>query len=243
MKINLFGNNELHSKECYHKTFENLLYDSVYQLYFAHDINVDNYNDDVVGCQIRSSIFNSILLLECGANCLLDSIDLSSSYLTDIDKMPFISKYEFFFNQTLAISSDVKFDRGCKEIQAINELKSLRDKIVHPKVKKLEWKKIDERIWDVEHGTTNILKISFNSSLWTQCDAIKSLKAVNDFFNKYFLEWCKFDTNLVVDLLLSDEKVNFENPLGGAIDTIGGLDRAVKEWQIDFKFIGKTLIG
>jgi hypothetical protein len=47
------------------------------------------------------------------------------------------------------------------------------------------------------------------------------------------------DVDLVVDLPLSTEKVNYEYPVGAAIDCVGGLDRAVKDWDIDFKFIGK----
>jgi hypothetical protein len=47
----------------YLRTFEDLLYDSVYLLYFAHDTDPDCTEDDVVNSFIRSSIINSVLLL------------------------------------------------------------------------------------------------------------------------------------------------------------------------------------
>ncbi|WP_206748377.1 hypothetical protein, partial [Vibrio sp. 10N.261.55.A7] len=67
------------------------------------------------------------------------------------------------------------------------------------------------------------------------------LKAVNDFFNLFFLEWCKLDTNTVCGLLLQNEKVSIPFNASVAIDGMGGLDKAVKDWGIDFRFIGKKL--
>ena len=63
---------------------------------------------------------------------------------------------------------------------------------------------------------------------------------MNDFYNKYFLEWCGLKPDAVVDLLLSSHKINLDTPTGAAIDCVGGLDRAVKEWGIGFEFIGKN---
>ena len=224
--------------EHYLKTFQDLLYDSVYLLYFAFDINADEYDDDVISPLVRSSILNSILLLECGANCLIDALNLPSQFYKDIEKLPFISKFEFFLNTT---NSNNKFDRGCKEVQAISELKSIRDFYVHPNVKKAVYEKIaeDEDVWDVDFGSTNILKFPRNPQIWRREHAVLALRSVNDFYNKFLLEWCGLSIGRNIDILLSSDKAMVTTAVGDGIDCVGGLDRAVKEWHIDFKFIGK----
>jgi hypothetical protein len=225
-------------REHYLRTFEDLLYDSVYLLYFAFDTNQDDYKDDVIRPFIRSSILNSILLLECGANCSIDSLNLPGQFYADIEKLSFLSKFEFFLSK---IGKSQLFDRGCKEVQAISELKSIRDFYVHPKVKKAKYQKISENMWDADFGKTQQLSFPREPRKWWHEHAILALKSVNNFYNKFFLEWCGFNSNAVVDLLLSSDKADLKAPIGACIDCVGGLDRAVKEWNIDFKFIGKTV--
>ena len=222
----------------YLRTFEDLLYDSVYLLYFSFDTNQDNYKDDVIGPFIRSSILNSILLLECGANCAIDSLNLPGKFYEDIEKLPMLTKFEYFLT---SINVKQKFDRGCKQVQAISELKSIRDFYVHPKVKKAKYRSIGENIWDADFGQTNQLKFPREPRKWFHEHAILALKSVNDFYNLFFLNWCGFESDAVVDLLLSSEKANIKSPVGAYIDCVGGLDRAVNEWDVDFKFIGKIV--
>jgi hypothetical protein len=226
----------IEDNEHYLRTFEDLLYDSVYLLYFAFDTNQDEYEDDVISPFIRSSILNSILLIECGANCLIDALNLTSQHYKDIEKLPFLSKFELFLNQ---VNSNQLFDRGCKEVQSLSDLKSIRDFYVHPKVKKAKYVAIGMNEWDANFGCTNILKFPREPRKWKREHAILALKSVNDFYNKFFLEWCKFNADTVVDLLLSNSKADMAAPNGAYIDCVGGLDRAVKEWNIDFRFIGK----
>lgn len=226
----------IEDSEHYLRTFEDLLYDSVYLLYFAYDTNQDDYEDDVISPFVRSSILNSILLLECGANCLIDALNLPSQFYKDVDKLPFLSKFEFFLNR---VNSTQLFDRGCKEVQSISELKSIRDFYVHPKVKKAKYEKISENVWDADFGNTNLLRFPREPRKWEREHAILALKLVNDFYNKFFLEWCNIKADAVIDLLLSSCKADMNAPNGACIDCVGGLDRAVKDWEIDFKFIGK----
>ena len=226
------------NREHYLRTFEDQLYDSVYLLYFAFDTNQDDYPDDVISPFIRSSILNSALLLESAANCLIESLDLPNHFYNEIEKLPFIAKYEFFLNK---VSESKTINRGCKEVQRITELKSIRDFYVHPKVKRSQYFQISENVWDANYGETKQLKLPRDPKLWTRDHAIESIKAVTSFFNVYFLDWCSLTCDSVVDLLLSSEKVDFSKPLGAVIDCVGGLDRAVKEWGVDFAFIGKKV--
>lgn len=224
--------------EHYLRTFEDQLYDSIYLLYFAFDTNQDEYDDDVVGPLVRSSIINSILLLESGANCLIDALDLPTQFYDDVERLPFLSKFEFFLAR---IDDGQRFDRGCSEIQSISELKSIRDLYVHPKVKKARYELISENVWDADFGYTKQLAFPRDQGRWNREHAVLALKSVNNFYNKYFLEWCGLKPDAVVDLLLSSDKIDLDFPTGAAIDCVGGLDRAVKEWGIGFEFIGKNV--
>lgn len=228
---------DIEDREHHLRTFEDLLYDSVYLLYFAFDINQNEYPDDVTSPLIRSSIMNSMLLLECGANCLIDALDLPSKFYNDIEKLPFLSKFEFFLNK----NSEKTLDRGCKEVQAIAELKSIRDFYVHPKVKKAKYEHVVDNYWVVEYGKTKQLGFPRAPNEWGTDHAIIALKSVCNFYNKYFIEWCGFGADTVVDLLLSSDKAIISQPIGAAIDCVGGLDRAIREWNIDLKFLGKSL--
>lgn len=230
--------NATENDEHYLKTFSDQLYDSVYLLYFAYDIDQDQYPDDVIRPLIRASILNAILLLESAANSVIDGLDLPSQFYNDVEKLPFISKFEFFLNR---INPEKVFDRGCKEVQSISDLKLIRDAYVHPKVKKVKYHKISINVWDTNYGHTKQLSFPKDPSRWTRENAIQALKAVNNFFNKYFLDWCGFTSDEVIELLISNRKADLKSPASNCIDCVGGLDRAVKEWFIDFKFIGKQL--
>lgn len=226
----------MHDTEHYLRTFSDLLYDAVYLLYFAFDLNQDDYNDDVIGPHIRGSILSSLLMPECAANCLIDSLDLANQFYKDIDKLSPISKFEFYLK---TIKPNQKLDRGCKEVQAIQELQSVRNFYVHPKVKKSKYQSIGEGVWTIDYGQTNLLKFPRAPHSWKKDNAILALKSLNNFFNTYFLDWCGLNTDNVVDLLISNSKVSLNTPASNYIDCVGGLDRAVKEWGVDFKFLGK----
>src|SRR5580700_5759553 len=144
-------------EEFYHlRSFEDLIYDAVHLLYLAHDIDEAHDEDGYEFTHIRSSILNTVLLFECGANCCINSLNLPGTYEADIDKLPFLSKYEFFLGRA---NADATFDRGCKDVQASVELKSIRDHYVHPKVRKQMYKEIGENFWDADFGETRLLKI------------------------------------------------------------------------------------
>ena len=222
---------------CHLRSFEDLLYDAVHLLYLAHDVNRELDNDGYEFTYIRSSILNTLLLFECGANCCIDSLNLPSGFDQDIDKLPFLSKYEYFLSR---VNQQQKFDRGCEEIQRVAELKAVRDNYVHPKVKKEKYTQAGDFVWDADFGKTTLLKIPRNPKEWGCIHATWVLKAATDFFNLFFLSWCGFDTNTVCEILLNSNAASIPATSSTAIDCIGGLTRAAKDWSIDFKFLGKV---
>ena len=167
---------------------------------------------------------------------------MSRRYIKDlakeVDKLPALSKFEFILNE---LKPNKQFDKGCFVVQKVQEIKQIRDRYVHPKVRKKEWSEISENVWDADFGKTDHLKIPIKFHRWKTLHAISVLKAANDFFNLFFLDWCELDTNTVCGLLLQDEKVSIPFNASVGVDFMGGLNRAVEEWKIDFKFIGKKL--
>jgi hypothetical protein len=187
------------SSETYHlRGFEDMLYDAVHLLYLAHDVDIEKDQHGYDFTFTRSSILNTLLLFECGANCCIEALKLPGAFEEDIEKLPFLSKFELFLNR---IQPNANFDRGSEEVQAVAELKALRDSYVHAKVRKRQYSETDD-LWNPDFGQTTLLKIPKNPAHWQSNHAVLALKSANNFFNTFFLSWCRFDTNTVCEILL-----------------------------------------
>jgi hypothetical protein len=225
-------------KDLYHlRGFENLVYDAVYLMYLAHDVDPEQDKDGYQFTYSRSSILNTLLLFECGANCCIDALNLPGQFEDDIEKLPFLSKYEFFLNR---IKPKKQFDRGCEQLKAVADLKRVRDSYVHPKVRKKEYSKVDD-FFGPDFKASSFLNIPNDSAHWSGYHAALALKTANDFFNLFFLNWCEFDTDTVCEILLSSDPAGIPATSSIFVDGIDGLGRASLDWGIDFKFIGKVL--
>lgn len=218
------------------KNFENLLYDAAYLLYLSADIDRETDEDGTDSTLARGSILSSLLLFECAANCSIDVLKLRGSYANDIDKLPFLSKFEFYLSERRPRK---RFDRGCSVVQAVSELKRLRDDYVHPKVQKKLWEPDDDGGFTVEFPKTNQLGLSVNPGEWRCPAAVSALKAATSFFDLYFLDWCEFDSNTVCEILLMNEPASIPSRASIAIDGVGGLNRAMSHWGVSFRFLGK----
>lgn len=223
---------------CHLRGFEDLVYDAVHLLYMAADVDVETDERGYEFTFVRSSVLNSLLLLECGANCCLDSLNLSGRYANDVDKLPVLSKYEFFVR---SISPKTEFDRGCYEVQCATEVTSLRDRCVHPKVRKQPFTEIADGVREADFGVSEYLGVPVESTHWKPKHAATVLRSANNFLNLVLLNWCALDTDTVCDILLGYREAEIPSRSSVAVDCIGGLDRAVRDWDIDFKFLGKTV--
>jgi hypothetical protein len=235
MHILTSGHKKL-SEDFFHvKNFENLLHDSINLLYAAYDVDRETDDHDIERAYSRGSMLSTLLLFECAANCCIDALHLDGQFANDVDKLPFLSKFELFLGRV----SKTPFDRGCKIVQSVSELKSLRDKYVHPKVKKLVPVQIQPHHYSVEAEKTKQLGISHNPSAWRREIGLKSAQSANDFFNLYFTQWCGFDSNTVCSILMDTDAAEIPSRTSFGIDMIGGLDRAIFEFALDFAYLGK----
>lgn len=234
MKHSIISSQPYDEKFFHAKGFENLLYDSVNLLYLAHDVDRDSDQHDVERACARGSIINTLLLFECAANCCLEALKLPGSFAGDLDKLPFLSKLDFF-----ASHQGAKMDRGRVEVAAIAELKSLRDGYVHPKTHRMPITEISPGYYEATSGKTKQLNLSCDPGGWLRQDAVTVAKAADTFFCYYFTSVCKFDASTVCSVLLDSSAAQIPCNASIAIDCIGGLDRAVQSWGLTFAYLGK----
>lgn len=216
------------------KAFEHLLYDSVNLLYLAHDIDRDTDENDVERACARGSIMSTLLLFECAANCCMEALNLSRGFAADLDKIPFLSKLEFFAKQ-----QGSTLDRGRHEVAIAAELKSLRDGYVHPKTHRKQLTQVGPGQYEAESIKTPQLALSRDPGGWHREQAVIVAIAADSFFRYYFLEVCRFTPATVCSVLLEPSKAEIPCRASVSIDCIGGLDRAVQEWGLGFEYLGK----
>ena len=155
----------------------------------------------------RSSIISSALVIECIANCLLDSSDFSKQYVKDLDKLNSMTKIETY----LHLHRINCFDNGRCIVQQIKELIKLRNSFVHPKVtrKKVDIQKsqidnlngFEATQFEMSTGHSSIkpaLGVSTQSNQWTSQDSHTCLLAVRDFLYYLFIETLQFESQEIV---------------------------------------------
>lgn len=223
-----------------YSVFEELFYDSVHLAYLAHDRAILEDDDDYHGSQVsstlaRASIVSSMLTFECSANCCLDVLPWPRALRDDIDKLPALSKFELFLKSRDATKV---IDRGSPAIQGIDDLKSLRDRYVHPKVRRAEWTSLSATRKTVDLGCSQSLKLPIDTDLWMPKHSVVALRAVSQFLNYFFLDLCELSTNQTCELLVGSGDVDLVHPAGYHMDSIGDLTRAIDEWQLSFRFLG-----
>lgn len=183
----------------------------------------------------RASVFTSTLIFECAANCCLDTLKLSGKFAEDIDKLPFLSKYEFYYN---TLNKKKSLDRGCQEFQNATELKSIRDLIVHPKVKKTKWKRVDHTNFQADFGQTKLLKVPYSIEEWNLTDIQTCLRVVCAFLDYFFRISCELSPSKVGDIILSTDEYVKDKAI---VTTYGISDdwiEAQKFWSLRLQFLG-----
>lgn len=228
------------SKEYRHSVFEELFYDSVHLAYMAQDQaareDADDYSGDLHSATLaRASIVSSMLTLECAANCCVDVLPWPRCLLDDIDKMPALSKLEIFLKSR---DSEKMLDRGSEPTQMVEDLKGLRDRFVHPKVRRAEWTPVSDTTQTVDLGTSKALRLPLDTGFWGPKEAIVVLQAVTEFFNYFFIDLCELDSNQTCEILAGSGPVNLDHPASYQMDSIDELKRATEEWRIPFRFLG-----
>jgi len=105
------------------RLFSDLFADACSHAITAADIGPD-HKFELTARAVRATVVFAALSLEAGANACLETLEHAGRFRDDLDKLPFLSKYESFLRFHVPGS---QFDRGKDEIQYIQQIKKLRD--------------------------------------------------------------------------------------------------------------------
>lgn len=189
--------NELH-----HRSFGYLFSDAI----FFERLARFETDDLIRRRHVRASVISSILMLECAANCCIFCFDANRQLIEDIDRLPFLSKFDLFALDGF----QKKLDYGRNEVQRVKELKQIRDSVVHPKVAKFELGReiAGERTFSCLPNNVKFSSkpkpatgILLSSGLWSHQDSVSAITSVIGFFNYFFNELLQMDKELVFGLL------------------------------------------
>lgn len=227
------------------RPFFEILEDSIILLnssYSEENKGTNNFNRTLV----KASILNSIFLLESCANCCLDSHPYPKKFLESIDKLTPLDKYEFLL---LTRNENLQIDRGITIVQIFNELVRIRNQYVHPKTKKKDFKESpvksfkpgEQYLIQPKPELTSILKIPKQTVYWNPGHGIKVLKAVNIFFNEFFIKWCQF-TPKETTQFLTDEIRNSNGTFRMMSQRANQAMKIAEErWGVDFSYIDNAI--
>nr|MDP2192446.1 hypothetical protein [Rhodoferax sp.] len=180
----------------------------------------------------RAAILNLSILPEVAANCVLETLALPKHILDEVDRFSSMNKFEFFLWEF----KKIKLDRSVQEIQNIQELKSIRDFMVHPKSKKSEWIDVGENTREADLGRTPLLAIPYSSEEWQGDDPFIVLRVVMAFFDHIFRVLCEFSPGEVQHLLFNSGEY-IEGPKGGHV-IYGEWKQIQEEWSLRMRFLG-----
>ncbi len=136
-----------------------LLCDAAFQCRLARGCD----NSYQMNRHARASILSSALALESAANSLLRSLELSTGFAEELDKLPVLAKFDVYLR---CKQTNLQLDRGRMEVQRVRELLRARNDYVHPKVQTIPTDVSSPE----EQGERLVLPLSLTGQMW---DAVK----------------------------------------------------------------------
>jgi len=220
------------------RNFSHLLEDSLAFLIDADDKATEKKYEAASRCA-KASIFNTLFMYECVANCCLASLDLSRGMYSKIERMDTLSKYEFYL---ILSTENTKLDRSVVEIERVNELKKLRDNLAHPKITKISYQLSNSKdsilSYEPKLNKTDKLNLPTDMSRWYVEEALVASKALNEFLNYFFLNLCKINCHTVASLLFGDKNPKEHQYSSMFITTTNNFKVAHNKWGIELNYIG-----
>ena len=217
------------AKETFDRPFGDLLADSVLLLRNAERETEDEY---FYGALSRASLVASLFLLEAVANTCIESLALASAAFGEIDRLPVLAKYDLYIRTKFRRR---RLDRGARAVQALRELKSLRDAYAHPKPQKVVWEEMSDDGLEAWPQRTAVLKVPTNPHDWHSEDAIIVMRSVHGFLCHFFREQCRLRPKHVAGLLFSEDDI----PVAER-GTTQCFDRSIradlKRWCVDVSY-------
>ena len=217
------------------KAFVTLLSDAVEHAYLATAIE----GPGSVARLARSSIVSSALSVESVANICLALLPLSGTFAEDVEKkFGSFEKFELF----LALHKGAGvFERDCDAVQKIQDLINLRNDFVHPKSLRLPvqdcWETNGTRHATIDAGTYNHLQLSRSYRTWNGDAAVAVVRAVFEFFDRFFFQWCQWEPERTAAILSPELVANGSSTIVGIPGEIELFEKANKLWNVPIRWI------
>ena len=150
----------------------------------------------------RYSLLATAHFIEASANACVESLSLGNGFANDVDKLPFLSKFDLFCRIRRRGSS---IDRARHEVQQISEIKRVRDLFVHPKAQTLIWDQWDESGSIARCQRTPALDLPRIPSFCCTDDSINALRACHNFMAYIFQSLCKASRSTASTILFCED--------------------------------------
>lgn len=222
-----------------YSAFYDLLSDAAFQHRQAKSQN-DSYQ---MNRYARASVLAASLSIECAANCLISSLDLSKSLHSEVDRLASIAKIEIY----MKLREVDGFDRGCSAVQRAADLLNVRNHHVHPKATK-----IPASVSNPQDGGENMifpmniesegwkhLKIPKHSMFWSSNSSFAALSTVRAFYKYIFCDLLNATTN-DLDIMLQSRLEIGNTSVHAIFDEMTTELQIAGEYGIDFKFLLQT---
>jgi hypothetical protein len=213
----------------YQRNFDTLLFDSIDMLLLSINKNIDG---DFEQALARSSMLNSILILESCSNICIESLELERSVFKEIDRLAFLAKFDFYLRTSFC---NKRIEKGISEVEGVQELKRLRDAYVHMKSHKIEIDMVGDS-GSGDYEKTKLLGIPKNPAAWDWNTALKGMKTVHLFLKYFFKDTCEYSPIKVNSFLMAEEKIPGK---GGCIIPVSYSPsiEAISELGVDLSYI------
>ena len=187
----------------------------------------------------RASVLAASLSVECAANCLLASLDLSQALHSELDRLSPIAKIEAY----LQLKVIKGFDRGCAAVQRVVELTKARNDHVHPKTSAIPASVNKPRDgganwilpFNIEGEHWKQLKIPKRSMFWSSTSSLAALGAVASFYSYLFCDLLKATEEELHRMLPSRLEIGDAHVMA-VFDEIRTELQSANEHGIDFSF-------
>ncbi len=175
--------------------------DSPFNIHFINSTNLleQTFNSSESGFELDENMYaiqtilNTVITIEAVANCLIDDLNLPKRIKEEVDKFKILSKFEYY----LQIKGQLNMEYGSNNVQKIKELISIRNDLVHSKVKKISGtisndkteENLDHFISESKEKYNNT-QIPKSYASWGLVEAKVAVSSFLDFINYIFNSLC-----------------------------------------------------
>lgn len=152
----------------------------------------------------KASILHCSFAVEALANNMLQFLKVQGKLADSLDRLDIIAKLDLFS----FIVKKRNIDRGSRPIQIFQELITIRNNYVHPKIQSSDLEtmvKEDTIITIKEHKLSNNLKVNICPNIWGAKDARQSIALLVESVDEFLLNELKMEKKSLTCMFLNSK--------------------------------------